>query len=118
MIVRAPAPHTAPAASLQRQSAAAPVWTIQQVAPAPVEAQAQRLVAGDRLAASELDVGGERGRRASRRRASISAVNDGAAVAATIAVIATTTASSSSVSPRCRRLPVSRAAWVVAMRAL
>jgi hypothetical protein len=34
-IVPAPATHTAPPSSLQRQSAGAPLWTIQQVAPAP-----------------------------------------------------------------------------------
>jgi hypothetical protein len=55
-------------------------------------AQAKRLVAGDRLAARELDVGGQARRRAVEPAASISAVNDGAAVATTIAVIATTIA--------------------------
>jgi len=100
LTVRAPPPHTAPVSAPQPQSAGAPLWTIQQLAPVPVKRLRRRgwLRAIASLRASWMSAA-RRGAALSSRRASISAVNDGAAVAATIAVIATTIASSRSVSP-------------------
>jgi hypothetical protein len=49
------------------------------------EAEAKRLVAGDRLAARELDVGGQARCRAVEPARVDQRVNDGAAAAATIA---------------------------------
>ena len=65
LISRAPPVQTRRAGAAQVHCAAAPVWITQQLPrPRGVQAEAQRLVARDRFGADELDVGGQRGRRA------------------------------------------------------